>query len=231
MASTSRLHRSLDKGFLVPNRAKLGMCSHLMHAAIPCELPLPLSPQHLRVIYLTSAPACVFACHLGPPHLPLQFCLASICCHGRSEQSPVARWLLDRQVGLHLGYLASACPRRSKLPVAIRNQKSQTQPHGWASSLSYFHVTGHGGDTSFLWPAPAGEVIPPRHGRRWDRTAGAQSQVRRSQLAFDSAWDVWVRIQKSGGSRLTLLALEDGCGPIPRPHHQLAERFMETTCR
>lgn len=192
----------------------------------PCELPLPLPPQRLRVIYLTSIPAHLGACHLGPPHLPLQFCLASICCHGRSEQSPVVRWLLDRQVCLRIDCLASACPRRSKLPVAIRNQKSQTKAHGWASSLSYFHVTGHGGDTSFHWPAAAGEVIPPRHnGGHWDPTASAQSKARRSQLALDSAWDVWVRIQKSGGSRLTLLALDDGGGPISRPHLQLAKRF------
>lgn len=71
---------------------------------------------------------------------------------------------VGRQVWQRLGCLASACPRRSTLPVAVRNQKSQTGPHGWASSLSYFlHVTGQGAGASFLWPAAADEVISPRH--------------------------------------------------------------------
>lgn len=71
--------------------------SHLMHAAIhPCDADCPLPPlEHLRVIYLSSTPAhSVWVhCHLGPPHLPLQFCLASIMLSWQIR-AVAPRWLL-----------------------------------------------------------------------------------------------------------------------------------------
>lgn len=216
----------------MPNRAKLGMCSHLMHAAIPCELPLPLSPQHLRVIYLTSAPACVCACHLGPPHLPLQFCLASI--HAVMADRAVARhplavgppsWPASRLLGLRLS---------AAVEITSSYQKSEiTNPATW-DGLAAFLISMLP-DMGATHPS-SGPHLRVKSSRPVTGVAGIEQRVPNPESG-GASWHSTQRgmcgygIQKSGGSRLTLLALEDGCGPNPRPHHQLAKRFMETTCR
>lgn len=142
---------------------------------------------------------------------------------------------VGRQVWQRLGCLASACPRRSTIPVAVRNQKSQTGPHGWASSLSASLIFSMLPDRGRPHPSsgPQQQMKSSRPVTRVSLGPNSRCPIPslERQLLFDPARDEWVRVQKSGGSRLAVLVLDDGSGPISRLHLQLAERFMGTSCR